>query len=620
MRYILALFVLMAGWCAGASLYVDPDNAPNDVGVRDGSPNTAEDHWQKVNTAIAAADSDDVIYCMSGTYNATTQGATWIVTFDNSEDSHTLTVMPYDDASITWNFNDGSWVAYRIYITAASANITIQDIVWTTTDTYSARVFRLNSATTEVTLDGITYNASAANNVVNVLSGARLNIVDCSLTENSGNTVVYIEGAMSDGLYVSGSTISNPKTAASHYGIAGAETIACPNVSIVDSTIKGNSAGFKSYQWASRIFSQNSIYMSLATSAASPACLLGYEYGQVTTWDNTAGSHITTDNSATLKVAASTFVASSLIGCTVTNTTNNCSGVVTANTATEVTFGGGLSGGDGGENDFDIGDGYKITFDIGTLVSNDGQIYRCIEAHDRTTADSEPGVGAIWQRYWAVIDYITATFRGCTFSQNTTGAGHSFGAFWGTEVDLFGCSATNGDYQFVLKGAKPTISNCYATGANTLAIVAQNKAVVSNNAFFPTAGYGIGLVDQVSVYGRDIRVFRNIISASGTAEPFSDDSNPSPNYYCDENIYYNSATSVLAMLGGAQKTSLSAMQAYYESGFYSMNDKNSKNQNPGSKRGLYLDMDSNGTKEWVGIPQNGSSSGGIFGGSGIFGR
>jgi len=242
-----------------ASLYVDPDNAPNDVGVRGGSPDTVEDHWQKVNTAIAAAESGDVIYCMSGTYDATTQGANWIVTFDGSEDSHTLTVMPYDDASITWNFNDGTGLAYRIYITAASADITIQGIEWTTTATNSNCIFRLNSANTVATLDGITYDANIANNVVNVRSGARLNIVDCSLIENSSYTTVYIDGAMSDGLYVSGSTISNTKTAASHFGIAGDETITCPNVSIVDSIIRGGAAGFKSYQWTSRIFSQNSI-------------------------------------------------------------------------------------------------------------------------------------------------------------------------------------------------------------------------------------------------------------------------------------------------------------------------------------------------------------------------
>lgn len=70
------------------------------------------------------------------------------------------------------------------------------------------------------------------------------------------------------------------------------------------------------------------------------------------------GTHDGGNNSPTLDDSTQAWTVNGLVGMTVYNYTDGCYGVVTANTATQCTFGGGLSGGT--DDDFDTGDAYVI--------------------------------------------------------------------------------------------------------------------------------------------------------------------------------------------------------------------------------------------------------------------
>jgi hypothetical protein len=71
------------------------------------------------------------------------------------------------------------------------------------------------------------------------------------------------------------------------------------------------------------------------------------------------GAHDGGAASPTLDDSGQSWTVNGLVGCIVNNLTDGCWGIVTANTANQCTFGGGLAGGTG--NDFDPGDLYVIS-------------------------------------------------------------------------------------------------------------------------------------------------------------------------------------------------------------------------------------------------------------------
>lgn len=118
----------------------------------------------------------------------------------------------------------------------------------------------------------------------------------------------------------------------------------------------------------------------------------------------------------------------------------------------------------------------------------------------------------------------------------------------------------------------------------------------------PTAA---NLYVAVVQYANQIYAAYNIMDGSDATNVFTYDFNPRVGLFSDYNIYYP----VKHNLGGVAQTTLAALQAKWQSfptanevTYY--NDTYSKVQDPGSSTGLYLDMNGDSVRDWVGIPQS----------------
>lgn len=244
----------------------------------------------------------------------------------------------------------------------------------------------------------------------------------------------------------------------------------------------------------------------------------------------------------------------------------------------------------------------------------EGWVYECVHAHTSVAATNRPSTGTDWEAEWKLWEKITFTAINCHFEHvGATGLSHVLGLFFGTNAYLDGCTVLGGDVQISGKCNRITIKNTYAYGPNTCTVYSRGGGSVSN-CYFESTGdttcLGISRQNTAgSIHYPHRRAHNNILIAySGSRGAITCDSSTG-DYYCDKNIYNNGGGGVLAELNSVNKTTLSAIQSFYETNSqYTKNDQNSKTQLTTTKRGMYLDMTGDGVKEWVGIPQGLSSA------------
>ena len=265
---------------------------------------------------------------------------------------------------------------------------------------------------------------------------------------------------------------------------------------------------------------------------------------------------------------------------------------------------------------------------VGDIRQNDGWMFKCHDAHNAAAA-TEPDVGADWKTVWEVWEDIQITAIGCTFEQRNRTDEHCFCAFYGTKFYVDSCSCDGGNAGFSLKAPSGTIKNSSATTTDPCSLHSRTGGSVSNCYFKALASGSTGKTalnltkngSESSSHFPDRRVNNNILITEGgsVADRAAFESDYSiGNFYCDKNIYFNLESSLLTKLGGAEKTTIAASQAFYEAQThaYTQNDQNSKKMSS-SVQGLFIDMGGNGIKEWVGVPQKekeGSSYNSVDGG------
>jgi hypothetical protein len=535
---------------ADQTFYIDPTIGNDGTGT-EGNPSLP---YKTISAAIddVSATGADVatIRLVDGTYDKITQvySGDWRLQFDSGEAGTNIVIRPDTAEVITLDFDVESTSAYAVNYAGTSdgIHVTFNDLIMVCDARDQGFALDADSIGSSLTLNNISIANTASGVVISVALGTgpfqKLEINDCDLAcDGAGQNVIFSQNDITDGIYITNSTLRHFATDINSNAISASETATVTNLSIIDSTIQGGRRGLISQRWAKNILLDNVDFTSTQITVgddAGPSLVCGYE------WDQNA--------------------------------------------------------------DWATGQAYSI----GDLKQSVGTLWECHQAVGSSAATEEPGVGATYKQFWALYTGINLVARNCSFTIDDVGAAHACGIFYGVNAVLIGCTASGGDSQFVVKGENAVICYCSATGANPCSVKGADSSRVFNNYFRATSGFALGVNDQDGFYPVKQRIFNNILIGTGGGIPFTNNNNPTPDLFADNNIFWNETGTQLAALGFAgNQTSIAEIQAYYEDYVFPTNEANGLEQDPGSATGILID------DEWYGIPGTGGgvSKSRIFG-------
>jgi len=548
---------------ADETFYVNPDTGSDS---NDGL--TSGNAFAKVTKAVTScnATAGDLctILCEAGTYNAASQGTDWYLNFTDEVASKVF-IIRSDVAGTQRTFTTedltGSGGRARfLRVEDNGQDITLKDIdfgVCKKDYLYRAKTAAVGANLTfdNVSCSGIGEFATSPYMINLESSGGTfgtINILNCDLqqtdTTDTNEAVVYINSDLA-GINVKNSTIVAGYDGNSSAFLWNKSDLSMGFLSIVDSTVSGgNRAIGPISEHCPQIYLACSDFSTTRTlSQANSVIQTGYEFNEADAWT--------------------------------------------------------------------VGEG---AIALGDIRFSEGWMFKCHSAHS-TTAATEPDVGADWKTVWEVWDDIRLTAINCSFNHvGITNVAHSFAGFYGTSAYIDGCTTTGGDVGFSLKGVTTTIKNSSTVGPSPCSLFSRNGGSVSNNYFEAVANGTVGTAALTlnkhtdASFFPDRRVNNNILITHGgsvTDRGAFESDDTLGEHYCDKNIYYNNEDGFITKLGGAEKTTIAASQAFYEaqSNAYTQNDQNSKKMST-SANGVFLDMCGDGVKEWVGVPQAGGGS------------
>lgn len=267
----------------------------------------------------------------------------------------------------------------------------------------------------------------------------------------------------------------------------------------------------------------------------------------------------------------------------------------------------------------------RTAYKVGDIVSWDGKVFRCLENHTDPGDDStEPRylLKNNANRYWTLWMMSNIVCKGNSVTLKN-GRAHAFivgyGANGGEYADNI---VTGGNFQFVIKGDKNTISNCQGIGLRPGTVKGGSQNSI-RNCVFDSRGYNTTAcmtfdyqddTDNHSAYPDGNKISHCIFVADdNTFYLYSDDSMNDVigdhNNYSDYNIFWKPTFTDAYLLNKTKPDSIFELRAQWarQSTVFTDNDQHSIEMNPGYRTTILKDLDHDGIKEVIGLRNNGSS-------------
>ncbi len=605
-KLCILMFLMMVGLCLGADYYVSTSGSGNGL-----APETPDDNIQ---AGIDQATDGDTIYLMS---NGNHTSASTYLYFETGEDNKDITITNYNGSAPTIVTTHTQYILY-----AAS-----------TCDNGSVTISNVTFAPTGTTLKGI-YTVSTTFDVT---------ITDCTmdLSASTGQAVYFDYGA---------TQITNNLTMTN--------VDITPNASLTVPLIKFEGCGDVTL---------TNVDTTTATTDGFMNLIQGYTFGDIVVKDCDATSTSTNENDVMCGLASLTSMSyvDSLIIENSTFSSPGARGILTGggvknfqviNSRASVTGGG------------TVGKALQLGYDS-TLpympVSNYMQMNGFLlsgNTFELTTSETTHG---------SLIGFgcINGTITGNTFSGGNIncviqGGGHSItenfidddeqGLLLKGASDCYvannyiRCSSTDGSYclgyavedtttvdttvdsatdgtTFVLVGGAGandayngfTILVTDADDSNTERrqiadwTLASKEVVLAEPLSFTPANGDVAYIEH---YQNDRNIIeKNIFVADGSTYCIYDADSDWYTTRLDKNIYVVNSPSVFS--GDEDTMALHKTNVWAAKDWaFTANDENSRVQTS-APQGTYMDIDGDGTKEWIGIPQAGGGSPSIFTGT-----
>jgi hypothetical protein len=230
--------------------------------------------------------------------------------------------------------------------------------------------------------------------------------------------------------------------------------------------------------------------------------------------------------------------------------------------------------------DWASGQGYVVD----DVRDANGRVYICHQANTSTASD-EPGVGANWKQYWEPFKLRRPIIQDNNITMGTATA-HTIFVGVGADNAVVICNkASGGNFQGVSKAEGTVWVGNILDGEKPLSFFSLPSNFIMNNTLrSTTASPCFVLGDQAGTYTSDNYAINNIVAQEAAAVCFSDDGNPSDgDDYLNHSDLFRLDGSNIALLGGASRADLTALQAQWavQSDILGdVNDQNSISENP----------------------------------------
>lgn len=523
----LIVALLCINCFAATPIYVDPDDG-NDAN----NGTTVALAKKTVDAAMNAVDDGGTVKCIAGTYTDATQGASWELEFDSGVDK-SVTFEPNSSTAITWTFPAGTTRALEFYAgVGAGKTITFDTI--TLVITGSGYIRKLATNKHSIVFQDCTVDASASDFNYFIYAQAEttqassITFTDCTVTAPN-----FLFGPEFDLNVVKfdGCTITAPDGFVYLDGAA----VDLNTLIVKDCTITTTTADTR--------FIETGDFTTLGSIV-----LKGNTVSS--TW-----SFIEWANPVTNRVLVE----------------DNTITVTDAGPHSAIRLGYIF-------NSESYWDQNAVSYSVGGIAKNEGEIYECINAHDSGAAN-EPPTGANWQEQWLVAELAPVKVIGNTVSFSTEGQAHGIYIGFGCDyAEVSHNTVTGGDYQLVVKGRGCNVHHNILYGPQTLYLISRNGSMVWNNTCYSTANLSIAINPQETTYSSENIIVNNIFSGDTTHTYSMDipDATTGVNNYVNYNCYLAGASG-LVTLGGTACADLAAIQARWTawSNTYPDNDANS---------------------------------------------
>ena len=579
-RFILFIIMFLAVCAVGTNYYVDPA-MPDDSG--DGlSPATAE---KTIAAAIADCSTGDTVKLLRGTYNTTTQGANWYLSFAvNSKN----VVIESNDATVTLSPSN---TTYGILLNCNSSVITVNNVsivfptcyysLWRPANKSAAIIFNNDTLEGHSSTYGMflisASDASAGdfifNNCTVSNTGSFWNLTDTAKTYGP-NSINVTGGAWSSaGTYaqfIESQQVVNSIyidrlscTTTRRFIDTTSSTKTIGKVTLIDSNLTAGSA-------------YNIIYVDTAATIStidvnggiySTARLL-YDNGTVTTATiqnvddfNSASAmmvHILAGKTLTDMVLKNNRVSHGTLLTTSSNYIGD-SALVCDNNVSVTTASASISFG------YEYGSvtawETNTSYTVGLIRKNTGEVYECTVAHTSGDAN-EPGVGGSWANVWKLFDLgIDIVIRDNRIVYPSPMDGHSIFIGYGANNSVIsGNYIQGGHYQIVVKSHNNVISNNITNGSWGISLYSADNNKIYHNTCYSTGGICLHIGEQVAGYGSiNNDVNDNIFISAGTSNyaVYIDNTTQGSQNRFNYNCYYGGTSSVL-YLGGTVCNTIAA--------------------------------------------------------------
>ena len=534
-KWLVAFLMMAAGACFAADMYVDPDVAAPGGGTEGNPYKLVDNGWKYVGDG-------ETVYLMAGTYDTSTQGATWVLDIDLAK---SVTFEPYvADTEIDFTFG------------ASAAGIEL--------------TANLNNET--ITFKSINFDFSTTNYYGLYQSGAAAagNIVfdNCDMVQN--NAAFY------GGLYIAQNL--------------GSITIQNGSNMSVQRTANNNTKGeFLDLRAALlKLVVKDSQCHCLTSVAGATNAHNNYVFNLSEVAGASVGevvfinSQFSSANANVFNIGEATGITGHFYaeGCTFTELTENV-------TSAYPIIGMGVG--------FNSTANWATTtaYTLGDVVDNDGVIYTCTQDHTSGDADDEPGDSdGVWVQWWRFnTDACKVHVENCTITSSSTGRG--YGILLGATVQgalLKNNIVYNNLWQIVVKGGNNVIIGNVTSGSYGISTFSLDRNFILNNTVYVNSGFGIGFGSEGgSKFGQDTIVSGNIVyGAAGSTKLITDNSGdgaPGADNGCYVNwnsVYSVNATNWFSLQGNTYNT-LALFQTQWgvqSDAFGSINSQDSINTDP----------------------------------------